>query len=182
MSDDTSTTLRQLLPPTEELVTLAQAKAFMRIEHAADDDTITAAIAAAQQAAEQYLRVCLLPQSWNYRVANYSDVRLALPIGPATSIDAVTLTNEQEVSVTMDADLYRLSVDGYSVVFTNAPSTEVLSIDFTVGAYSRASDVPALIVQGILHHVATMLESRDGTTGLPMQSISCYAPFRRISL
>ncbi len=182
MSDDYSSSLRLVTAPITEPVTLTQAKAFMRVEHTADDVAITTAITAARQSAEHYLRFLLLPQTWEYSVANPSDNTLRLPVGPAQSIASITLLNEAGTSSTMNAANYRLSVSGFSVLFVNAPLIEKLTVQYSASSYANVAAIPAMIVQGILHHVAVMMENRDGAVALPVQSIACYQPYRRVAL
>ena len=124
MSDDRSSSLRLVTAPASEPMTLASAKLFLRIEHAADDEVVTRAIIAARQAAEQYLKTALLPQTWDYTKANLCGLTVTLPFGPAQSIAFVTLTNEAGISTVMSAANYRLSVDGFRVIFTNPQSSE----------------------------------------------------------
>ena len=182
MSDDHSSALKLVTPPATEPVTLAQAKTFLRIEHTADDDAITRAITAARKHAEAHLRHLLLPQTWDYSRANPCSTKLILPVGPALSVTSVTLMSELGATSTMDPAAYRLSVDGFALILRNMPQTEILKVRYTAGDFATASDVPLPIVQGILHHVAAMLENRDGGAALPVQSFSCYQPFRRVSL
>lgn len=182
MSDDASCELRLVSGPASEPVTLAQAKTFLRVEHTGDDDAITRAIVTARQFAESYLRMALLPQVWDYTVANPCGVRIRLPFGPAQSITSVTLVNEAGASSTMNAANYRLSVDGYAVLFTNAPSIENLTVRFSASSAATVSEVPAQITQGILHHIASMMENREGAVPLPTQALACYQPYRRVSL
>ena len=182
MSDDKSFALRLVTAPAIEPLTLAQAKTFLRIEHTADDDAVTRAITAARQAAEHYLKQALLPQTWDFTQANPPATKSRLPFGPAQSITSITLTTEAGVTSTMNAANYRLSVGGSSVLFNPAISIETMTIRYVAGMGTVAADVPALIVQGMLHHIAIILENRDGAVPLPMQSITCYLPYRRISL
>ncbi len=182
MSDDTTSALRLVTPPASEPLTLSQAKAFLRVEHTADDDAITRAITTARQFAEQYLRAALLPQSWDYIVANPRECTLHLPLGPAQTITSVTLTDAAGGTSTMDNANYRLSVDGFAVIFANVPTVEKVTVRYSASSYATAGDVPAVILQGMLHHIAVMMESRDGVVALPMQSVNCYAPYRRVSL
>lgn len=182
MSDDYSSALRLVVPVAVEPVTLAQAKTFLRIEHTGDDTAITTAISAARFVAERYLRMALLPQTWEYSVGNPCSLALRLPLGPATSIVSVTLVNEQGVSTVLGATNYRLSVDGRALLFTNTLQTEIVKVQFVAASYAIAADIPAPIIQGILHHIAGLMEQREGTVGLPMQAVNCYAPFRQVSL
>jgi len=182
MSGDTSAALRLVTPAAAEPVTLAQAKAFLRIEHAGDDAAITTAIATARQYAENYLRSALLAQTWDYSVANPGALQLPLPVGPVSSITSITLTNELGSNSTLAAQNYRLSVDGFSVHFTTVPQIEKLTVRFVAGAYASAADIPAPIIQGILHHIAAQMEQRDSAGGLPLQSLTSYTPWRRVAL
>lgn len=182
MSDDTSFALQLVAAPTIEPLTLDQAKTFLRIENTADDDVVTRAITAARQAAEQYLKQALLPQTWNFTQANPPADKSHLPFGPAQSITSVTLTTKAGVSSTMNAANYRLAVGGFAVLFTPTVSIETMAIQYVAGIGTIATDIPSMIIQGILHHIAVMVENRDGSAPMPMQSIACYLPYRRISL
>lgn len=182
MSDDRSSALRLVTPPASEPVTLAQAKTFLRIEHSADDDAITRAIAAARHAAEQHLRLALLPQTYDYIAANPEPKRACLPFGPAQSITSVVLMNEAGATTTVNGANYRLSVDGFSVLFEPCISAEKVTVRFVAGIATTVAEIPTAIIQGILHHLAAMLENRDGVVAMPMQSIACYQPYRQVSL
>ncbi|MDX2095170.1 MAG: phage head-tail connector protein [Alphaproteobacteria bacterium] len=182
MSDDQSSSLRLIASPANEPLTLAQAKAFLRIEHNADDEPLARAITAARLAAEQFMKMALLPQTWEYRRANPASSRLALPFGPAESVVSVTLTDEAGVSGAADAATYRLSVDGFSLHFNPALGSAQVSVRYIAATAATAAEVPATILQGMLHHITVMMETRDGAAPLPMQSVACYQPFRRIAL
>lgn len=182
MSDDYSSSVRLVVAPSEEPLTFAQAKTFLRIEHTADDDAISRAITAARLAAEQYIRAVLLPQTWEYSVANPACSKLYLPWGPAQSIISIVLTTEDGATSTMNAANYRLSVDGCAVLIDSFASIEKMTVRYVAGLANSASQLPASILQGMLHHITVMLENRNGAEPLPVQSIACYEPFRRMAL
>ena len=182
MSDDRSSGLRLVTAPASEPVTLAQAKTFLRVEHTADDEAITRAITVARQAAEQYLRTALLSQTWDYSVANPAPTKIHLPFGPAQSISSITLTTEAGATSTMNTANYRLSVSGFSVLFDPPVCIEKMTVRYVAGIATTVADIPLAIVQGILHHIAVMMENRDGTAAMPMQAVAAYQPYRRVSL
>ena len=182
MSEDISSALQLVTPPANEPLSLSQAKAFLRIDYTTDDALITTAITAARQHVEQYLRLCLLPQTWKYTKANPASAVLTLPVGPAQTIASITLTNEAGTATTMSTANYRLGVNGFAVYFTNAPQTETLAVQYSASAFATIAAIPAPIIQGMLYHVAVMVEARDGSVPLPAQSTACYHPFRRIKL
>jgi len=176
MSDDVSSRLRLVVPAVGEPVTLSEAKLFLRIEHAAEDAVITRAIVAAREACELAVGSALLPQSWSYSLVACSKARVALPVGPATAINMVTVDGV-EIATTA----YRLSVDGFSLFF-DATAVGTIEITFVASLANNAAALPALLKQGILHHVAAMLEQREGIAAMPMASLACYQPFRRVRL
>ncbi len=182
MSDDTSSALRLVTAPASEPLTLAQAKTFLRIENTADDEPVTRAIMAARHAAEQFLKQALLPQTWDFTQANPSASKSRLPFGPAQSITSITLTTQEGTTSTMNTANYRLAVGGFTVLFDPEICIETMTIRYVAGIGTVAADVPALIVQGMLHHIAVMMENRDGDAPLPMLSRVSYLPYRRISL
>ena len=182
MSDDRSSSLRLITAPSSELLTLAQAKTFLRIEHSADDEPLTRAIASARQALEQHIQSALLPQVWEYSIANPQSHKVQLSFGPAQNITSITLTTEAGVTSTMSASNYRLSVDGFSVLFSTATNSEKMTVRYSASMASTVAEIPLPLVQGMLHHISVMMETRDGAVPLPMQAIACYEPFRRISL
>ncbi len=181
MIADDSTRLTLSVAPASEPLTLTEAKQFLRIEHNADDAMITQAILAARQAAEQYLRVVLLPQTHLFETAQIGHV-ISLPVGPAQSITSIVAYNEAGTPTTLNSNFYRLTLDGYGVVFTTVPQAARLAITFVSGLATSSSDVPHTIRQGMLHHIAAMLEQREGLSGLPLQTLQCYQPHRRVRL
>ena len=183
MIDDFSSVLRLITPAVAEPLTLDQAKAFLRIDQTADDVAITTAITVARQAAESYLRMAILPQTFEYVIGTPSCVAaLQLPWGPAQSIVEVVLTDAGGDDATLASDVYRLSIDGFVVLFASSPTGARLTVQYVAGAYASVDVIPAPILQGMLHHIAVMMEDRDGSVALPPQSVLCYSPFRRVAL
>lgn len=182
MSDDYSSDLRLITPPAAEPITLAQAKAFLRIEHTADDVAVSSAIAAARHFAETYLRTALLPQTWELVVACPTHTRITLPVGPARAVTSVTCINAAGDSQVMNGAHYRVSADGFSVLFDQVPLQARVVIRYSAYSYADVAAVPALLIQGMLHHIAVMVEQRDGVVGLPVQAMHCYQPYRRVAV
>lgn len=178
MVRDDSTHLQLVTPALAEPVSLADAKQFLRIEHTADDAVISRAISAARAEAEAFLRVLLVPQTFCYTVSCNAQL-VPLPVGPAVSITSIT---SEDGEVTLESDSYRLTLDGYGVIFNSPPSAMALRITFTAGLAPDAAAVPAVIKQGLLHHVAALVENRGGLAPMPVQALRCYHPYRRVKV
>lgn len=181
MIEDTTSRLRLLAAPVGEPLSLSEAKSFLRIDHTADDATITRAIVAARQAAEEYLRLLLLPQTYSFEVTGLCHV-LPLPVGPAQTIQDIYAYDAEGNATEVNAANYRLSLDGHSVIFASIHAAASYLIEFEAGMASDAASVPALIKQGMLHHIAVLMEQRAASAPMPVQSLQCYQPYRRARL
>lgn len=178
---DVSSRLRRLMPPEGEPVSLGEAKLFLRVEHDAEDATIARTITAAREACEQYLGLSLLPQTWELDVACRGQRSVVLPFGPVEEVTAVTpLADGAEA---MEEALYRLSLDGMRLHFTVPLRGTAVRVAYRASLAEAADALPALLKQGILHHVAAMYAGREGAEGaIPAASLVCYQPFRQVRL
>ena len=182
MSDDVTSRLRCVTPPASEPVTLAEAKLFLRVDTDDEDDVVTLAISAARQACEQFLSSAILPQSWSFAVGQIGWRRVALPFGPVNAVTSAVVTNCDGSSVTLDAGAYKIGVDGFSIFFEPVPPGDVLTVNYSASMAATAGDVPVLLQQGMLHHIAAIYEARDGSAPMPAASVQAYQPFRRVRL
>ncbi len=180
MTDDVSSRLRLVTAAASEPVSLSEAKLFLRIEHATEDTVILRAITAAREACEAYLGCALLPQRWSYAVAGGGKRCIALPFGPATSIEAVTVTSNG-VTTELNEAAHRLSVDGFSL-YLDVAAQGVMTVEYDASLADSENGLPALLKQGVLHHVAAAMHLREGAAPMPLQSLHCYQPYRRVRL
>jgi uncharacterized phiE125 gp8 family phage protein len=160
--------LRIVTPPAAEPVTLAEAKAHLRLEGTEDDTYVSVLIQAARQHVED---VC-----WRGVVTQTREAVLeAFPYGEAVdlpggnlgAISFVTYTDADGASQTLDASAYEadtVSVPGRLVLAYGEswPSTrcqwDAVRIRYTVGW--AVADVPAPIKQAMLLLVAQLYENR----------------------
>lgn len=177
MSDDSTSRLRLIAPPESEPVSVNEAKLFLRIAHDSEDESIARAITAAREACEQYLGCALLPQQWQLSVAVQGQRRVALPFGPASAIENVALGAR-----TLAETEFRLSVDGFALSFDVLLAEGVLVVDYVAALADGAEALPGLLKQGLLHHVAAMLEQREGGAAMPAATLQAYQPYRRVRL
>lgn len=177
-----TTQLRVLSLAMSEPIALSEAKQFLRIDQDDDDTQILRAISVAREAVEQYLSTALLTQTLQYTL-DYPDVNIInLPRGPATSITSIVSTDENGNSATWNAANYRVSSDGFSVLLKQTPYAAILTIQYVAGLAVSATALPALLKQGMLHHIAVLMEARDGSVAIPSMALQCYQPFRRMAV
>jgi uncharacterized phiE125 gp8 family phage protein len=95
-------------PPTIEPITLAQAKAFLRVDVSDDDAQIVVFLAAARAVVEQETGRALQTQTWDHFFDALPALRrpLELPWAPLQSVTSIKSTDTAGVQTTLDAANY----------------------------------------------------------------------------
>lgn len=180
--------LTLVTPPAAEPVTLAEAKAHLRVEIADDDALIADLVAAARQAAESHTRRALITQTWRLTLDRFpgkplpwwdgvregADVpepanAIELPRPPLQSVTSVTAYDDADAATVMAATDYFVDSDhepGRVVLRSGKTWPVVLrvaagvEIEYVAG-YGAATDVPEAIRQGLLLLVGHFYENRE---------------------
>lgn len=157
--------------PAVEPVTVDEAKAHLRIDHAEEDALLASLIATSRLHIETALDLALITQGWCWRLDAWPDEKIvALPIRPVRSVDAVRITAASGSVETLAAERFLLDGTGTPprLISTDGawprPGAAALGIEieFTAGFGSAASDVPAPIRQALLTLVGHWYENRHG--------------------
>lgn len=158
-----------ITPPALEPVSLADAKAHLRLDTDDDDDLITAAIVAARVHVEALTRRALIEQGWRAYFDCWPRKRLvALPVAPLISVEAVTVYDDDGEATVVSSDDYEVdtvSVPGRLLLLTPVPATvkraiNGIEIDLTAGYGASSVDVPSPLRQAIMMLVAHWYEHR----------------------
>jgi len=175
--------LRLITGPTVEPITLAQAKAHLRVDHTDDDLWITAAIIGCRVYAENFMGRALVSQTWELVIDEFpDDGDIKLPKSPLRSVVSIKYDDAAGVETTMSTlDYYvdTASEPGWVVVANDWPTTldsiNTVRIQFVAG-YAPSADspdnlvanIPQSIINGILLHLGFMYANREsvvvGTT------------------
>ena len=180
--------------PAAEPVSIAEAKAHLRLGGEEDDALVGALIAAARVAVEIEIRQVLVAQGWRVSLDAWpSDRRVVLPIAPVLSVDAVrvfdadgaaTLVPPGDIAVEGEV----LTVRGASAALAPDVSAGGVAIDVTAGFGAAGAAVPASLRQAILMLVAHWYEHRsavilgEGPTATPEGFRALVAPYWRLKL
>ena len=179
--------------PSQEPVTLDDAKAFLRVTHDADDDVIAALIAGARIHIEAQTRRALMTQTWRIvRDAWPPDGRIAVMPVPLRQLVAVRVFKGDGSAQAIAAEEFTLDTASAPAVISfgaiPSPGRVIagIELDIECGYGAEPSDVPAPLRQAIRMLVAHWYENR-GVTGdvrslLPQSVASLIAPFRVRSL
>jgi uncharacterized phiE125 gp8 family phage protein len=163
--------LTQITPPAAEPVSLAELKAFLKVDGTDEDALIGSVATAARAHLETLTAKAFVTQGWRIRRDAWAPHgRLTFPIGPVRSLDAVTVTGSAgEVSLPLDP--FRLDGDGLPPRLSWTPSAVPqpsvplagIAIDVTAG-YGAPDDVPPPLRQAVRLLAAHWFENRTLVT------------------
>jgi uncharacterized phiE125 gp8 family phage protein len=160
--------------PTVEPVSLAEAKAHLRVTTADDDAQITLLIIAARRYAENHLRGAICTQTHDFTIDygwplvcrdGYYRQQIDLPLHPVQSVSSITYVDENGATQTLSSALYTLHKDrpvpfiakNYDATW---PSVRLVPAAVTVrfvAGYDPAV-VPDEIRTAILMHVQSLYD------------------------
>ncbi len=183
--------------PTVEPVTLADAKAYARIDGSTEDSFLMGLITTSRLQIEAALDLALLTQDWTWTLdASPVQPIIELPIRPVQSISAVAVTAAGGSANVVSPDGYAL--DGHSspprIIAVNGhwpaltPGLSSIEISFTAGFGDHPSDVPPPIQHALLMLVAHWYENREPAVGantsvkLPDAVSTALLPYRLMRL
>jgi uncharacterized phiE125 gp8 family phage protein len=156
-------------PPLEP-VTVAEAKAHLRVDGSDEDTLIASLILTARLHLETTLGLALVVQSWRLLLDRWPLTKdLELPLRPLQAIDAVRVLPAEGAATVIDPANYladtasvppRLVRTG--VIWPQpGKAANGVEIDFTAGYGALAADVPAPLRQALLLLVAHWYENRE---------------------
>jgi len=187
--------LELLTPPTSELVTLAEAKAHLRVEHNVDDSLLSGLITAARLFVEQQTGRALLSQTWRLWGDAWPEAAvLPLPKPPLRSVSTILIYAADDSSTVWSGSAYRVEVatqpgqiqlrEGQSWPSLGR-SCSSFSITFVAG-YADAAAVPEVLKLAIKQLVTHWYEQRGEVTAhgaeIPFGVTALLAPYRMVQL
>jgi len=182
--------------PTSTVISLSEAKAFLRIDSDYDDDNtyITSLINVATQVVEEFTRRRLMTQTYNIFYDEFPPY-IDLQVGDVASVTHIKYYDADNTLQTLAASNYDVDTKVrpgriYESETGDYPNTyerpNAVEVEFIVGA--TASDVPAPIVQAIYIIVGRYYENRQdvvmGTqvNELPLMVDHLLTPYRLLEL
>lgn len=180
--------------PLAEPVSVADAKAHMRVDSTAEDALIASLIVTSRLHIEAALGLALLTQAWSYFVDAWPRSRESvLPLKPVQTVATVRVWAQDGTSQTLAAETYTLDGEGMPprLVLSRsaappAPgrSASGIEIAFSAGFGDAGIDVPAPIRQALLLLVAHWFENREpnrigaADSEIPHMISTLLAPYR----
>jgi uncharacterized phiE125 gp8 family phage protein len=186
-----------LTPPAVEPVTLADAKAWLRVTHDDDDGVIAALIAAARSHVEAQTRRALITQNWRLvRDAWPSDGRIVVLPAPLVEVAAARVLDEDGMPQAIDLEAFVTDTASAPAIIAFAPwslpapgrKAGGIEIDIECGYGDAPDDVPEPLRQAVRLLVAHWFECRGlaalgrPVVDLPAGLAGLIAPYRVLPL
>ncbi|MDF2809509.1 MAG: hypothetical protein K0S56_540 [Microvirga sp.] len=184
--------LRLVTAPTAQPVTLVEAKAHLRVDHADEDDLISALIETAVGWMDAgWLGRALMPQTWEMVRAGFGE-QITIPLLPLISVDSIKYVSTDGVLTTLAADQYAVYDRGkspsivapaYALTWPSVRAVpDAVTIQFQCG-YADAASVPPPVKHAIKLIVGHLYQNRESVTDkrpveMPMGVDALLGPFR----
>ena len=186
------TGLEQITAPAVEPLTLAEVKASLKVEQDDEDALLLRLITVARQRCEQYTGRVLIAQDWRLTLDAWPGRVVDLPNPPLMAVTSVLTYAEDDTPGPVDASLYAVdaSVAPGRIIRRTADawpapgrSYNGIEITYQAGYGLSWNDVPEALRQGMLHLIAQLYESREGSaSALPPAVLGLWQPYRLVRL
>jgi uncharacterized phiE125 gp8 family phage protein len=186
--------LERITAPASEPVSLAEAKAHLRVDHDDEDAAIARLIVAARERCERMTARAFIQQSWILWCDAWPDSiprMLTIPKPPLMTLTSVTAYDRSGAATVLSSDAYIVddaAVPG-RVIFTdtvvlpvNLRVAKAIAVAFEAGYGPAPADVPAAIRAAILMLTAHLYEGRGDSVVPPPDIVAQLAPFRVMML
>jgi uncharacterized phiE125 gp8 family phage protein len=193
-----------ITPPAVEPVSLAEAKARLRVEHAEEDALIGALITAARERVESHTGRALITRRVRERRDDWAEGgRLAahgsqfrLGLAPVTQVHHVKVYAADDEETTFDAANYyvdvastpaRLALRGGALWPIPGRAADGIEIEYDAGYGAAPAAVPRPLAEAVHLLVAELYEhrlpaERASEVALPLAVQGLLAPFARLKL
>lgn len=180
--------------PAIEPVSLAEAKAHLRVGHADEDALISSLITAARRVVEARTGLCLMAQEWQcFRDGWPEDGVIELPLAPLNAVVELAVYGEDDQKAVIDpahyvADLAgrpgRIYLRGSRQWPRPGRMLNGIGIRLEAGYGTAATSVPQPLRQALLLMVAHWYAVRgdEAAGGLPLSADALLGPYRAVRL
>ena len=190
--------LVMIAAPAAEPISVAEAKAHLRIDADDEDALIASLIVTATTFVEKALARALITQDWSlYLDAWPRDGTIALPLAPVQEVTAVRVYDSGDMPTDVDEESYsvdtvsepaRLALSASGMQLLPARLLNAYEVAFTTGYGDEADDVPEPIRHALKLLVAHWFERREPVVlgeapqEVPATVASLLLPYRQVRL
>jgi uncharacterized phiE125 gp8 family phage protein len=167
-------------------VSLAEAKAWLRVDHSEEDLIISALISSSTRMAEDFMGRAIMRQRLKLSLDCFPEV-IELPMAPVSSVTNVKYLDAAGELQTLDASLYVVDTEAtppriipaYSQTWPSTRDTiNAVRIEYVAGYGETQADIPETIRMGILIAIVHIFDNRHDDNVFPSAGQSTLRPFR----
>ena len=145
--------------PTAEPITIAEARAQVRVSDALSDAKLASLIFAAREWAQGVTKRVFMEQTWDYTLDGFAAV-IKLPFGPVSSVTSITYYDTSNASQTLSASVYDADLKSVVAKITTAegyswPDTyeryNAVTVRFVAGYPANHPDLMTVREAMLLH-------------------------------
>lgn len=170
-------------------VSLAEARAYLRLDLSTDDAEVAALVRVATQLCEAFIGQVLLASQWRDRWPLPLASTPRVSAGPVRGIAAVAWRTGAEARLPLAADDWQADLDdggGATIRVLTPPAAGAvwLEVDYGAGLAADWNGLPEPLRLGILRLVAHLHAHRDAPddNGPPLAVAALWRPYRRLRL
>lgn len=166
--------LNRISGPAAEPLTVAEAKAHLRVDISDDDSYIAALITSAREYAESYLDRVLIASEMQMRLDGFpAEIELPRPpviqSGTATAVAITYTLNDSQQTATLSAASYRVDRESTPAVVrplyggswpSHLMDQNSVTVTWHAGYGATAASVPSVVKSALLMLIATWYERR----------------------
>jgi uncharacterized phiE125 gp8 family phage protein len=182
-----------LTAPAVEPLTLAEAKAWLRVEHDDEDDLIATLVTAARAQVEAMTRRALVTQHWRLALDAWpADGRIAATPAPVQALTAARVFDTDGEAQEIDTQAFVVDTAAAPGVIAFVPwavpapgrAAAGIALDFACGYGDAAADVPEPLRQAVRVLLAQAYETRAAAApdAGAASLAALLAPYRVLSL
>lgn len=178
--------LALVTPPTEEPVSLPNAKSHLRVTSSDEDSLIDNLIRGAREWVENFTERALVTQTWDYTLDGFATDEIVIPRPPLQSVTSIKYIDPDGVEQTLATSEYVVDTAAARGIVCLAygkawPSTRVqanaVTIRFVAG-YGAAAAVPAPIKAACLLMIGELFARREhALVGAPIVVVPVSAEY-----
>lgn len=178
--------------PAVEPVTLAEMKAYLRVDDDGEDELVGGLVKAARLMVEAASRRILIEQRWRVVLDSWPRDRVvALPLSPLIAVESIRVFDASGALSEIPTEAVETDAvsDPPCVVVSDAPEPERarngIAIELRAGYGAAPEAVPATLRLAMKILVAHWFEKRGDVAGeqtLPPEALALIAPFQRTRL
>lgn len=166
--------------PSATVVTLTEAKNYLKVDYNEDDDLITALITTSQTRLEQYAGVAMTPRT--LKVVAYVDEFIELPYTPTNTISLVEYWNNEDW-VVMPVGDYNVLGDTTKKVYMVANNCMEYRFTYTCGYASTPQQMKTALLKmlgDLYEYRESSVESTKPSANLTT-AYELMKPYKRIN-